>query len=105
MLKIDGNSLTWRDVVSVARQNSKASLTPAARRKMLASRKIVEDHVAAGDIVYGVTTGFGKFANVAIDPDHRVELQKNLVRSHAAGVGPKFPRDVVRAMMLLRANA
>ena len=105
MLTIDGNSLSWRDVLRVAREDASVRLSARARKKMLASRKVVEDHVAAGDIVYGVTTGFGKFAQIAIDPDHRVELQKNLIRSHAAGVGDFFERDVVRAMLLLRANA
>jgi histidine ammonia-lyase len=105
MITIDGNSLSWQDVVAVARENHSAQLVPAARKNILASRKIIEDHIAAGDVVYGVTTGFGKFANVAIEPEKRAELQRNLVRSHAAGVGDPFPIDVVRAMLLLRANA
>ena len=73
--------------------------------RMQVSRKVVEDHIAAGDVVYGVTTGFGKFAQIAIPPQHRTELQRNLVRSHAAGVGDPFSTDTVRAMLLLRATA
>jgi histidine ammonia-lyase len=72
---------------------------------MLTSRQVVTAHIAAGDIVYGVTTGFGKFSQIAIAPEHRAELQVNLIRSHAAGVGKCFQTDVVRAMLLLRANA
>ncbi|HYG73745.1 MAG TPA: histidine ammonia-lyase [Planctomycetota bacterium] len=105
MLKIDGNSLRWQDVLLVARATEKVALAPDALTRIVASRKVIEDHLAAGDIVYGVSTGFGKFATIAIDADHRTELQKNLVRSHAAGVGELFPTDVVRAMLLLRANA
>ena len=105
MLMLDGNSLRWQDVVAVARGAETAALAGSARDAMHVSRKIVEDHVAAGDIVYGVTTGFGKFAQIAIPPAHRLELQRNLVRSHAAGVGDPFPTDVVRGMLLLRANA
>ncbi|HEY3321460.1 MAG TPA: histidine ammonia-lyase [Planctomycetota bacterium] len=105
MLTIDGNSLTWKDVVAVARGNERVELAAAARARMDASRKIVETHIAAGDAVYGVTTGFGKFAQVAISADKRTELQRNLVRSHAAGVGEPFDRATTRAMLLLRANA
>src|SRR5262249_39493985 len=72
---------------------------------MAASRATVERAVARGDRVYGVTTGFGRFADVAIEIERLEELQKNLVRSHASGVGPALPDRAVRAMMLLRANA
>ena len=105
MLQVDGATLTWRDVVAVARQGEKTRLAERARRKMRASRKVIEAHVAAGDVVYGVTTGFGKFANVFIEPKHRAELQVNLLRSHAAGVGDPFNEETVRAMLLLRAQA
>jgi histidine ammonia-lyase len=105
MLSIDGNSLRWQDVVAVARSGERVQLSADSRARMLVSRKIVEDHVSAGDVVYGVTTGFGKFAQIAIAPDRRTELQRNLVRSHAAGVGEPFGVEVVRAMLLLRANA
>ena len=67
-------------------------------------RDIVDRKLASGEAVYGVNTGFGKLSEVAIPPDRLAELQVNLVRSHAAGVGPLLPEDEVRAMMLLRAN-
>ena len=80
------------------------SLAPKARRRLVEMRGIVEGIVARNEVVYGVTTGFGKLSEVAIPPDRLAELQVNLVRSHAAGVGPLMPEREVRAMMLLRAN-
>ena len=71
---------------------------------MLASRAVIEQLVAEGATVYGVTTGFGDLANVRIEPGQVAELQRNLVRSHTAGVGDSLPVEVVRAMLLLRAN-
>jgi histidine ammonia-lyase len=72
---------------------------------MRASREVIDRLVAKGETVYGVTTGFGDLANVRIDPEQVAELQRNLVRSHTAGVGEPLPVEVVRAMLLLRANA
>jgi histidine ammonia-lyase len=72
---------------------------------MRSSRAVVEGVVAEGRTVYGVTTGFGDLANVRIEPAQTAELQRNHVRSHAAGVGDPLPAEVVRAMLLLRANA
>ena len=71
---------------------------------MLASRAVIEQLVAEGATVYGVTTGFGDLANVRIEPGQVAELQRNLVRSHTAGVDDSLPVEVVRAMLLLRAN-
>jgi histidine ammonia-lyase len=71
---------------------------------MQSVRDVVDAKLKAGDAVYGVNTGFGKLSDVAIPPDRLAELQVNLVRSHAAGVGPLLPEEEVRAMMLLRAN-
>ena len=103
-LLIDGSSLTIADLVTVAEQRRSVQLAPAARERMLATRAIVEGLVARGEVVYGVTTGFGKLSDFAIRPDQLKQLQVNLVRSHAAGVGPRLPEREVRAMMLLRAN-
>ncbi|HEY8393915.1 MAG TPA: aromatic amino acid lyase, partial [Thermaerobacter sp.] len=102
---LDGRSLTLAAVEAVARHGVPVRLDPGARRRMEASRRRVEQAVAAGEILYGVTTGFGKLADVAIEPSDARRLQENLLRSHAAGVGPPLPAEVVRAMMLLRANA
>jgi histidine ammonia-lyase len=81
------------------------ALAAEAVQRMEASRAVVEAAVAEGRTVYGVTTGFGDLANVRIQPAQTAELQVNIVRSHAAGVGDPLPVEVVRAMLLLRANA
>lgn len=101
---IDGNSLTIADVVAVARHRARVALSPDARTRMLASNAIVTRIVERNEVVYGVTTGFGKLSDIAIPPHRLAELQVNLVRSHAAGVGPSLSEPEVRAMMLLRAN-
>lgn len=100
-----GRDLTVADVAAVARQGRQVSLEPEAASRMRASRAVIERLVDEGATVYGVTTGFGDLANVRIEPDQVAELQRNLVRSHTAGVGEPLPADVVRAMLLLRANA
>jgi histidine ammonia-lyase len=101
---IDGNSLTIDDVHRVAVEGAAVSLVPAARRRMAATREVVDGIVRRNEVVYGVTTGFGKLAEVAVPAARLAELQVNLVRSHSAGVGPLLPEREVRAMMLLRAN-
>ena len=103
-LTVDGNSLTLQDVVRVARARAPVQLDASARARMQRVRDIVDRKLASGEAVYGVNTGFGKLSEMAIPPDRLAELQVNLVRSHAAGVGPLLPEDEVRAMMLLRAN-
>jgi histidine ammonia-lyase len=101
---IDGNSLTLEQVMAVARDRALVSLAPHARQRVLATRTVVEDLVTKRAVAYGVTTGFGKLSDVAIPFERLAELQVNLVRSHAAGVGDLLPEREVRAMMLLRAN-
>jgi histidine ammonia-lyase len=101
---LDGSSLDVEQVRAVAVDRARAILSPDARERMLRTRAVVDAIVARNDVVYGVTTGFGKLSDVAIPPDRLEELQVNLVRSHAAGVGPRMPEREVRAMMLLRAN-
>ncbi len=104
-LTIDGASLTIPDVVRIARgHGSQVLIDPAARQMLGRSRQIVERSIAQGDTIYGINTGYGKLANVRIESDQLLRLQENLIRSHAAGVGPPLPPDIVRAMMLLRAN-
>src|SRR5688572_10474744 len=101
---LDGNSLTIDDVFSVAAMAAPVKLAPAARDRANQSRRHVDALVAKKAVAYGVTTGFGKLSDVVIPPDRLAELQVNLVRSHASGVGPLLPEREVRAMMLLRAN-
>jgi len=104
-LSIDGHRLTLDDVVAVARGRRPVALAADAREAMAAARRLVEDVLARGELVYGVNTGFGELARTRIPPEGVRALQHNLVRSHAAGVGPPLPPEVVRAMLLLRANA
>ena len=101
---LDGASLSIDDVYRVAVERVPVALDDAARARVAATRRIVDDIVRRRDVVYGVTTGFGKLSEVSVPPERLAELQVNLVRSHAAGVGPLLPEREVRAMMLLRAN-
>ncbi len=101
---LDGRSLTLADVRAVAERGATVSLSPAAIEQMNRSRAVVDGIVMRNEVVYGVTTGFGKLSEYAIPPDKLAALQVNLVRSHASGVGPLLPKREVRAMMLLRAN-
>ena len=104
-IRLTGSALRLSDVVAAARRESRAALAPSARRAMAASRRVVDRAIRSGASVYGVTTGFGKFADVAIPPGDIEELQRNLIRSHAAGVGAPLGPAAVRAMMILRSNA
>ncbi|MBW3534048.1 MAG: histidine ammonia-lyase [Gemmatimonadetes bacterium] len=103
---LDGTTLTLAAVATVAGAGAvRLRLDAAARARILAARRVVEKAVEAGQRIYGVTTGFGRLADVVISTDQQATLQRNLVRSHAAGVGEPLAREEVRALMLLRANA
>lgn len=101
---LDGRSLAVADVVAVARHHARVSLAPSARERLNRVRDIVDGIVARNEVVYGITTGFGKLSDVAIPPDRLAELQVNLIRSHSVGVGPRLSEAEARGMMLLRAN-
>src|SRR3989454_12002807 len=101
---LDGRSLSINDVVAVGRHGAPVTIAPHALDGVRASRRTVEDAIARGVTIYGVTTGFGKLAHVRIPPARARQLQLNLIRSHASGVGDPLSVDAVRAMMLLRAN-
>jgi histidine ammonia-lyase len=103
-LLIDGDSLTIDEAYGVAVDRLRVGLAPKARERMLRTRSVVDDILSRNDAVYGVTTGFGRLSDVAIPRERLAELQVNLVRSHASGVGDPLPEREVRAMMLLRAN-
>ncbi|GAA4262137.1 histidine ammonia-lyase [Dactylosporangium darangshiense] len=102
MITITANGITPDDLIAVARANARVTLAQDALDAMRASRSIVDAIERDGRPVYGVSTGFGALANTFIAPERRAELQHALIRSHAAGVGAPMPREVVRAMMLLR---
>jgi histidine ammonia-lyase len=101
---LTGADLTIDDVESVARGRRRATLDDAARARMQESRDLIERLVDAGEVVYGVTTGFGDLANRFVAPADAPRLQENLLMSHAAGVGEPLDQEIVRAMLLLRAN-
>jgi histidine ammonia-lyase len=104
MIFLDGAALTIDDVCRVARGGEMAEVAAAAIGRMEASRAWVERVAAGEDAVYGVNTGVGQLADVRVPPDQLLELQRNVVRSHAAGCGEPLDADEVRAMMLIRAN-
>ena len=105
-LKLDGRSLRLEDIENVAfGADIVVQLDEDAKVRMRESRALIEELVLAGEPVYGVTTGFGRLADVTIAPENREALQHNLVRSHASGMGDPLDSSAVRALMLLRANA
>ncbi len=103
-LLISGQNLTQDEVVAVAHGRVSVHLDPSALPKIERARTAVEKLVAEGQIAYGITTGFGRFKDKLITPDQTSDLQRNLVRSHAVGVGPLLDKLTVRAMLLVRAN-
>ncbi|HSJ13997.1 MAG TPA: histidine ammonia-lyase [Longimicrobiales bacterium] len=105
ILELNGHTLRLEDVERVASGVSlEVRLAAAARRRVEAARALVERVVREQRVVYGITTGFGALAEVTIPPERIRELQLNLIRSHAAGVGEPLPIEEVRAVTLLRAN-
>src|SRR5262249_34228020 len=102
---LTGNDLTFEQLYSVAIHKKRVSLSPDAIERMKASRAIVDRLVASGETAYGINTGFGKLASVRISSEQVRQLQVNLVRSHACGIGTPLSEAETRAMMLLRANA
>jgi len=103
-MQLNGQALTLPEIAAVALGDVAVEVSPSARPRLLASRKVIEDIIARDAVVYGVTTGFGKLSDVRVPHDELRELQLNLVRSHACGIGPPLSEAEVRAMMLLRAN-
>ncbi len=101
---VTGDPLGVDDVVDVARGRARAVLGPDVAARMAASREIVEAAVERGDVVYGVTTGFGALADTAVAGPNLRAMQAALLRSHAAGVGPLLDAEAVRALLLLRAR-
>ena len=104
-LHINGKDLALEAVREIALENRPVLLDPDARQAVEKARAVVDALVAGNKLSYAITTGVGKLSDVRIAPDQIRELQVNLVRSHAVGVGEALPRTEVRAMMLLRANS
>ncbi len=103
-LLLSGQPLTLDEICQVSLGDRAVALDPAALPRIRASRAVVDGLLKHGETVYGVNTGFGKLSDVRIEPGEVRALQRNLVRSHACGVGEPLPGDAVRAMLLLRAN-
>lgn len=103
-IRIDGKSLTLDQVADVSRGGTAVQLDPGALERVVEAARFVEVLVAQGEPVYGVNTGVGGLSSRALSTDAIARFQQNLVRSNAAGVGEPMPRDVVRALMLLRSN-
>src|SRR6202451_4084655 len=104
-VQLTGNDLTFAQLYDVAIRGEKVSMAGDAVERMKASRAVVDRLVASGETAYGINTGFGKLASVRISVEQVRQLQVNLVRSHACGVGAPLNEAETRAMMLLRANA
>ncbi len=101
---IGNKDLTCNDVLKVARFKEKVELAEEAEKRILKSRELVEEYVKEGKIAYGVTTGVGKLCNTYVSPKQAEELQVNLSRSHACGVGEPLLEEEARAIMLIRLN-
>ena len=101
---LTGSTLTLEQLVRAARGMAPVALDQGARERILRSRKIIDDFVEREEVVYGVTTGIGKFCEIFISKDDCVTLQKNIIITHAAGAGEPFPTEVVRGVILLRLN-
>ncbi len=99
---LNTSGVSMQDVIDVARYGAKVEISDEAKKAIDASRKYIDDYTAGGKAIYGVSTGFGALADKFIEPGDRVQLQKSLIRSHAAGVGAPVEREVVRALIFLR---
>ena len=102
---INGKDLTVEDVIKVCREGEKVEIAEDAKAAVNKARAYIEEKLENNAVIYGLTTGFGKFANVKISMEDTVRLQKNLIRSHTCSLGDCFDQKYVRAAMLLRANA
>lgn len=104
VVRIGSKPLQIEDVVNVARKDYKVELTQEAVDKIKRSRDLVDEFVESKKTIYGITTGFGKFSDVAISKEDTEELQRNLIISHSCGVGNPFDKEVVTGIILLRIN-
>ena len=102
MFLIDNHDLTLEQLARFLKDRPKVSISEAVKEQIKKGNEVIRNIVAAGKVVYGVNTGFGKFADVRIAPDKTKELQRKLVLSHAAGIGEPFEEDIVRLMLLLK---
>ncbi len=105
VIALDGKSLTIDDLLEVTRYGKKIKLSDEGEKKIKQARDVIEKKLEKNDIIYGVSTGFGKFANTVISPTEREELQKNLIKSHSIGFGPCLPDEIVLGAMVIELNS
>ena len=105
VIYLDGETLTRQQIERIVHGRAQVKLAEKAKEKVLKSRNRIEAQLQNGAVIYGVNTGFGQLATIRIQDEDNDLLQLNLLRSDATGVGEPFPIEVVRAMMILRANA
>ena len=105
MVLINGRDLTVEEVIRVCRNDEEVKLTGEAEKNVQKARDYIEKKLAEKAVIYGLTTGFGKFSNVVISNEETEKLQRNLIISHTCSMGEAYPREQVRAAMLLRCNA
>ncbi|MDO9508253.1 MAG: histidine ammonia-lyase [Thermovirgaceae bacterium] len=105
VVQLDGKTLSMKDFLAVSRDGAMVDISGEAMERVIRSRAIVEEHLRVGRPMYGINTGFGKFAEVSIPEDQLNALQVNLIRADAVGIGQPLPRAIVRGVMLLRANS
>src|SRR5512136_2526508 len=104
-VRLNGNDLSLQDLHDIVHQRRPALLSGEAREKVKTARAAVDALVEENKVAYAITTGVGKLSDVRIEPAQNRQLQINLIRSHAAGVGEPLSQEETRAMMLLRANS
>ena len=102
---LDGKHLTLEAIRAIAEEGAPVRVTEDARARVAAARRLVDEKFGIGDAIYGVTTGFGRLANIPVEPKDAAALQLNLVRSHAAGTGEPLAVDFVRAAGVLRVSS
>ena len=102
---LDGDSLTINNIIEVTRLGKKIRISEDGEKKIKMARGIIEDKLEKNDVIYGVSTGFGKLANTIISPSDREILQKNLIKSHSIGFGPCLPDEIVLGAMLIELNS
>lgn len=102
---LNGSNLTNELAKNIIDNSVQIELTPAAKKNINRSRKVIEDWIKNDEVIYGVTTGFGEFKDVKIPQKDVEQLQHNLIISHSAGVGEPLPKNIVRLMLLLRINS
>src|SRR5881227_1969594 len=103
-MELNGQALALTDIATVALAGEAVKISSLAQPRIVASRKVIEEIIARDAVVYGVSTGFGKLSDVRIPQGDLAELQLNLVRSHACGIGNPLSEPEARAMILLRAH-